>query len=97
MIAFQRGEFSVLVSLNMLNVVQNLIFAIGVMAASLLSAYQISLDIYQVAMFVTILAYLSQVQAPLNFFGSFYTQIQNNLIDAERMLDLVRGCNPTDI
>ncbi|GMG07374.1 unnamed protein product [Aspergillus oryzae] len=42
----------------------------------------------QVAMFVTLLTYLAQLQAPLNFFGSFYTQVQNNLVDAERMLAL---------
>ncbi|KAJ4357163.1 uncharacterized protein N0V89_001738 [Didymosphaeria variabile] len=39
-------------------------------------------------MFVSILAYFTQLQAPLQFFGSFYNQVQNNLIDAERMLAL---------
>ncbi|KAI1934442.1 hypothetical protein LOZ66_005910 [Ophidiomyces ophidiicola] len=85
---FQKAEFSVLVSLNLLNAVQNFIFTLGVMAVAFLSAYHISISTEEVAMFVSLLAYLAQLQAPLGFFGSFYTQIQNNLIDAERMLAL---------
>ena len=90
--AFQNAEFSVLFSLNSLNAAQNLIFTFAVMLACLLSAYQISLDLHQVAMFVALLTYLAQLQAPLTFFGSFYTQVQNNLVDAERMLALVSAC-----
>ncbi|PGH15372.1 hypothetical protein AJ80_05556 [Polytolypa hystricis UAMH7299] len=85
---FQKAEFFVLVSLNMLNAVQNLIFTLGAMAVTFLSAYHISIGTEEVAKFVSLVAYLAQLQAPLGFFGSFYTQIQNNLIDAERMLAL---------
>ncbi|KAL6834305.1 putative transport protein [Trichoderma sp. SZMC 28015] len=85
---FQIAEFSVLFSLNMLNAAQNLIFTLGVAMVSLLSAYHISIGAEDVALFVSLIAYLAQLQAPLGFFGSFYTQIQNNLIDAERMLAL---------
>ncbi|UKZ72373.1 hypothetical protein TrVFT333_000002 [Trichoderma virens FT-333] len=70
----------------MLNAVQNLIFTLGVAVVSLLSAYNISSGAEDVALSVSLIAYLAQLQAPLGFFGSFYTQIQNNLIDAERML-----------
>ena len=41
--------------------------------------------------FVTLIVYFAQLQAPLAFFGTYYTMVQNNLIDAERMLDLVGG------
>lgn len=87
--AFQKVEFSVLVSPNMLDAVQNIIFTLGVVMVSFLSAYHTSVGVEEVAIFVSQLAYLAQLQAPLSFFGSFYTQIQNNLIDAERMLSLV--------
>jgi ABC-type transport system involved in Fe-S cluster assembly fused permease/ATPase subunit len=87
--AFQGAEFGVLVSLNLLNTVQNLIFTLGVALVSFLSAYNISIGVEKVPLFVSLVAYLAQLQAPLGFFGSFYTQIQNNLIDAERMLALV--------
>ena len=79
-----------LFSLNLLNVTQNLIFTFGMGLVAFLSAYQISIGRQTVAMFVSLLAYFSQLQAPLAFFGSFYNQVQNNLVDAERMLALVR-------
>lgn len=88
---FQGAEFKVFFSLNILNAVQNGVFTVGVMVLCLLDAFQISRNQHTVAKFITLLSYLTQLQAPLNFFGSFYTQVQNNLVDAERMLDLVRN------
>ncbi|EFR00290.1 heavy metal tolerance protein [Nannizzia gypsea CBS 118893] len=88
--SFQGAEYFVFFSLNMLNATQNLLFTAGVAIVCLLCAYQISADMQKVAMFVTLITYLAQLQAPLNFFGSFYTQVQNNLIDAERMLALFK-------
>ncbi|KAJ5190094.1 hypothetical protein N7491_007863 [Penicillium cf. griseofulvum] len=88
--AFQRSEFSVLVSLNMLNTAQNVIFTVGVALVCFLSAYNISTGAEDIPLFVTLVAYLAQLQAPLGFFGSFYTQVQNNLIDAERMIGLFK-------
>lgn len=85
---FQRAEYKVFFSLNLLNAVQNGIFTIGILALCYFDAFQISRNQHQVAKFVTLLTYLAQLQAPLSFFGSFYTQVQNNLVDAERMLDL---------
>ncbi|OAL70263.1 ABC heavy metal transporter [Trichophyton violaceum] len=88
--SFQGAEYFVFFSLNMLNATQNLLFTAGVAIVCLLCAYQISADMQKVSMFVTLITYLAQLQAPLNFFGSFYTQVQNNLIDAERMLALFK-------
>ncbi|KAI1120237.1 P-loop containing nucleoside triphosphate hydrolase protein [Nemania abortiva] len=87
---FQGAEFKVLFSLNLLNALQNGVFTIGVLVLCYLNAFQISQHQTKVANFVTLLTYLAQLQAPLNFFGSFYTQVQNNLVDAERMLDLFK-------
>ncbi|KAI0392797.1 putative transport protein [Xylariaceae sp. FL0594] len=85
---YQRAEYRVLSSLNLLNAVQNGVFTLGTLLLCYLSAYQISIEMQEVPMFVTLLTYLAQLQAPLKFFGSFYTQVQNNLVDAERMLEL---------
>lgn len=90
---FQTSEFSVLFSLNGLNAVQNGIFILGVILVCLLSAYQISIGIQSASDFVTLITYFAQLQAPLAFFGSFYNQVQNNLVDAERMLELVSLVN----
>jgi ABC-type transport system involved in Fe-S cluster assembly fused permease/ATPase subunit len=87
--AYQQAESSVLFSLSILNITQNTILTLGILLVVLLSAFQISHGHQTVAMFVSILAYFTQLQAPLQFFGSFYNQVQNNLIDAERMLALV--------
>ncbi|KAI0107199.1 P-loop containing nucleoside triphosphate hydrolase protein [Nemania sp. FL0031] len=87
---FQGAEFKVFFSLNLLNAVQNGVFTFGVLVLCYLNAFQISQHQTKVANFVTLLTYLAQLQAPLNFFGSFYTQVQNNLVDAERMLDLFK-------
>ena len=86
---FQKAEFKVSVSLSLLNAVQNAVFTLGTLLVCYLNAYQISVDMQDVATFVTLLTYLAQLQAPLNFFGTFYTMVQNNLVDAERMLELV--------
>jgi ABC-type transport system involved in Fe-S cluster assembly fused permease/ATPase subunit len=91
--AFQKAEYYVFFSLNLLNAIQNGVFTLGTLLACYLNAYQISADLQQIAMFVTLLTYLAQLQAPLNFFGSFYTQVQNNLVDAERILELVCICD----
>ncbi|KAI0419768.1 ABC heavy metal transporter [Xylaria grammica] len=85
---FQKAEYDVFFSLNVLNAVQNGVFTLGTLLVCYLSAYQISADMQNVAVFVTLITYIAQLQAPLNFFGSFYTQVQNNLVDAERMLEL---------
>ncbi|KAJ3562852.1 hypothetical protein NPX13_g8406 [Xylaria arbuscula] len=87
---YQKAEYKVFFSLNLLNAVQNGVFTLGTLLFCYLNAFQISIDLQQVPMFVTLLTYLSQLQAPLNFFGSFYTQVQNNLVDAERMLELFK-------
>jgi len=89
---FQGAEYSVFFSLNILNAVQHGVFTIGVLIVCYLNAYEITVGLENVSKFVTLLTYLAQLQAPLSFFGSFYTQVQNNLVDAERMLDLV--CSP---
>lgn len=76
-------------SLNAMNLTQSTIFTIGTALIVALSAYKISTGQESVGDFVTLMTYFSQLQAPLNFFGTYYTMLQNNLIEAERMLDLV--------
>ena len=86
---YQHAERIVQWSLNGLNVTQSTIFSLGTTMIVVLSAYKISLGQQTVSEFVTLITYFAQISAPLNFFGTFYTAIQNSLIEAERMLDLV--------
>ncbi|KAF3920834.1 hypothetical protein ABW21_db0200570 [Orbilia brochopaga] len=87
---FQSAEYRVLTSLNIMNVTQNLMFSLGLVAACYLSAYQVTTGQATVGKFVTLLTYLAQLQGPLNFFGTFYRSIQSSMINSERMLELFR-------
>ncbi|TVY82207.1 ABC transporter aclQ [Lachnellula suecica] len=87
---YQRAERLVQWSLNGLNVTQSTIFSLGTAMIVILSAYKISMGQQTVSEFVTLITYFAQIAAPLNFFGTFYTMIQNSLIEAERMLDLFK-------
>ncbi|KAK2610220.1 hypothetical protein N8I77_003670 [Diaporthe amygdali] len=87
---YQKAERLVLWSLNGLNLTQSSIFSLGTALLVGVSAYKISVGEQKVSEFVTLISYFSQLQAPLNFFGTYYTMLQNNLIEAERMLDLFK-------
>jgi ATP-binding cassette, subfamily B, vacuolar membrane transporter HMT1/ACLQ len=71
-----------------MNITQGFIFILGLLAACLLSAYRVSQSQATVGKFVTLLTYMAQLQAPLNFLGMYYRSIQSTLVDAERMLEL---------
>ncbi|KAK5653654.1 hypothetical protein OQA88_8684 [Cercophora sp. LCS_1] len=87
---YQTAERLVQLSLNGLNLIQSSIFSIGTALLVAVSAYKISQGQQTVAEFVSLIVYFTQLQAPLNFFGTYYTMLQNNLIEAERMLDLFK-------
>ncbi|KAH7146163.1 hypothetical protein EDB81DRAFT_947200 [Dactylonectria macrodidyma] len=87
-VVFQNAEKLVQWSLNGLNLTQSSIFSFGTALLVAVSAYKISISEQSVGGFVTLINYFVQLQGPLNFFGTYYTMLQNNLIEAERLLDL---------
>ncbi|KAL4937143.1 hypothetical protein BDV06DRAFT_79659 [Aspergillus oleicola] len=87
---YQRAEYHVLFSLNLMNTTQNTIFMLGLLIVCFIAAYQVSLGQRDVGSFVALLTYMAQLQGPLNFFGTFYRSIQSALINAERLLELFR-------
>ncbi|GJC95856.1 ABC transporter [Colletotrichum higginsianum] len=89
-VVYQRAERLVLWSLNFLNLTQSSIFSLGTALLVAVSAYKISRGEQTVGEFVSLINYFVQLQGPLNFFGTYYTMLQNNLIEAERMLDLFK-------
>jgi ABC-type multidrug transport system fused ATPase/permease subunit len=86
---YQVAERLVQWSLNGLNLTQSSIFTLGTALLVAVSAYKINIGEQTVGEFVSLINYFVQLQGPLNFFGTYYTMLQNNLIEAERMLDLV--------
>ncbi|KAI0203556.1 hypothetical protein F4808DRAFT_417135 [Astrocystis sublimbata] len=87
-VTYQKAERLVQLSLNLLNLTQSSVFTVGVALIVVVSAYKIANGQQRVSDFVSLITYFAQLQAPLNFFGTFYTMLQNNLIEAERMLEL---------
>ncbi|KAI7097876.1 putative ABC transporter [Hortaea werneckii] len=87
---YQKAEYLVTFSLALMNTVQNLVFMLGLIVALLIAAYQVTTRQLQVGDFVRLLSLMTQLQGPLNFFGTFYRMIQNNMINSERMLELFK-------
>ena len=87
---FQKAEYKVLISLNIMNISQNLVFTLGLMVACFICAYQITTGQRKVGKFVSLLTYMAQLQGPLNFFGTFYRSIQSAMINSERLLELFK-------
>jgi ABC-type transport system involved in Fe-S cluster assembly fused permease/ATPase subunit len=88
--AMQKMEYKVTISLNVLNISQNLVFMVGLLCTSFIAAYQVTTGQREVGDFVTLLTYMAQLQQPLNFFGSFYRSVQNAMISGERLLELFK-------
>ncbi|XP_052869257.1 ATP-binding cassette sub-family B member 6 [Anopheles cruzii] len=88
---FQDEEWRSIITLNILNTMQNIIVCGGLLAGSLLCAY---LVVYQdgltVGDYVLFASYIIQLYVPLNWFGTFYRAIQKNFVDMENMFDLMR-------
>lgn len=84
------SEYHSLFAQNLMNIVQNTIFMLGLLVTCFIATYQVASGERPVGQFVTLLAYMTQLQAPLNIFGTFYRYIQSALINAERLLELFR-------
>jgi ABC-type transport system involved in Fe-S cluster assembly fused permease/ATPase subunit len=87
---YQSAEYKVLYSLNLMNVTQNLCFMLGLMITCFIAAYQVTTNQLRVGKFASMLTYMAQLQAPLNYFGTFYRVIQSAMINSERMLELFK-------
>lgn len=87
---YQRAEYLVTFSLALMNTIQNLVFMAGLIVACFIAAFQVTDGQLKVGKFVSLLTYMTQLQGPLNFFGTFYRMIQNNMINSERMLELFK-------
>ena len=87
---FQNSEYKVLISLNVMNVSQNTVFTLGLLVTCFIAAYQVTTGERKVGDFTMLIIYMAQLQAPLNFFGTFYRSIQFAMINSERMLELFK-------
>lgn len=87
---YQSAQYKELLALNVINVTQNFVSMLGLMIACFIAAYQVTSGQLKVGKFVSLLFYMAQLQAPLNYFGQFYRMIQSALINSERLLELFK-------
>ncbi len=87
---YERAAVKVQVSLNMLNLGQAAIIAVGLTLIMLLAASGMRDGTMTVGKFVVVNTYLIQLYQPLNFLGIVYMTIKQGLVDMEQMFALLR-------
>jgi ABC-type transport system involved in Fe-S cluster assembly fused permease/ATPase subunit len=87
---YEKAAVRVQVSLNMLNLGQAAIIAIGLTAIMLMAAQDMHEGGMTIGKFVLVNTYLIQLYQPLNFLGMVYMTIKQGLVDMEQMFGLLR-------
>ncbi len=86
---YERAAVRVQVSLNMLNLGQAAIIALGLTVIMLMAARSMTEGTMTIGSFVLINTYLIQLYQPLNFLGMVYMTIKQGLVDMEQMFTLL--------
>ncbi|PFH52007.1 hypothetical protein AMATHDRAFT_57687 [Amanita thiersii Skay4041] len=92
---YQVLEYRVIISLNMLNLVQNFIITLGLLIGSMIVAFRITQGRSEASDFVVFITYLAQLYTPLNQLGYIYRSVNQSLIDTEKLLALLN--EPTEV
>ena len=87
---YERAAVRSQVSLNMLNLGQAAIVALGLAVVMLMAADGVRSGAMTVGKFVLINTYLMQLYQPLNFLGFVYRELKQSLIDMESMFQLMQ-------
>ncbi len=87
--SYEKAAVRSQVSLNMLNLGQAFIIAIGLSGIMLLAARGVAAGHMTVGKFVVVNTYLMQLYQPLNFLGFVYREIKQGLVDMEQMFTLL--------
>ena len=86
---YERAAVRVQVSLNMLNIGQACIIAVGLTLIMLMAADGVRQGSMTVGQFVLINTYLMQLYQPLGFLGFVYMTIKQGIVDMEQMFRLL--------
>ena len=86
---YERAAVKSQVTLNMLNLGQAFIIAIGLGLVMLMAADGVQAKTMTVGQFVLVNTYLMQLYGPLNFLGFVYREIKQGLVDMEQMFRLM--------
>lgn len=88
---YQKADWKSNASLNLLNTAQNVVITTGLFCGLWVSAMRVSIGTLTIGDFVAFVTYILQLYQPLNWFGTYYRAIQQNMIDMEKMLDLLES------
>ena len=86
---YERAAVRNQVSLNMLNLGQATIIAVGLAVVMLMAADGVRDGTMSVGRFVLVNTYLMQLYQPLNMLGFVYREIKQGLVDMEQMFHLM--------
>ncbi|KAJ8077054.1 ATP-binding cassette-type vacuolar membrane transporter Hmt1 [Marasmius tenuissimus] len=92
---YQSLEYRVIISLNLLNLVQNFIITAGLLIGSIIVAKRVVAGELKSSDFVIFIAYLQQLYGPLNQLGYIYRSVNQSLVDTEKLLKLLN--EPTEV
>ncbi|KAJ4468248.1 mitochondrial half-size ABC transporter [Lentinula aciculospora] len=92
---YQFLEAKVIISLNLLNLVQNFIITSGLLIGSIIVARRVVRDELDPSDFVVFITYLAQLYGPLNQIGTVYRAVNQSLVDTEKLLKLLN--EPTEV
>lgn len=92
---YQTLEKRVVLSLNLLNLVQTLIITCGLLVGSLIVASRITRGQSNTSDFVVFITYYAQLYFPLSNLGGVYRAINQSLVDTEKLLHLLN--EPTEV
>jgi ATP-binding cassette subfamily B (MDR/TAP) protein 6 len=92
---YQSLEKRVVLSLNLLNLVQTLIITLGLLVGSLIVASRITRGQSNTSDFVVFITYYAQLYFPLSNLGGVYRAINQSLVDTEKLLHLLN--EPTEV
>ena len=67
-VKYQVAEFKVSASLNLLNLSQNLVITIGLLAGCLLCAHKVTLGEFGVGDFILFVTYINQLYGPVGYY-----------------------------
>ncbi|KAI0036897.1 hypothetical protein K488DRAFT_40032 [Vararia minispora EC-137] len=93
--AYQTVELRVILSMNLLNLVQNFIITVGLLVGSMLVALRVVRGDLDASDFVFFITYFGQLYGPLNNLGYIYRSINQALVDTEKLLMLLD--EPTEV
>ncbi len=89
MVRFADASEKAQLSLSVLNTGQAVIIVLGLVAVMVLAAYHVSLGVMTIGDLVVVNGFLTQLYVPLNLLGTVYREINQALIDMEKMFDVL--------